>query len=160
MLAISLGCKHSYPLFWSNFSLIMFLRHLLVSSSLHAWINSGRLFSTTSIVQAGYKLKSHSGAKKRWKSLASGKAFKRVRIMTTSINALADVTPHRTKHTTLTWLFQSLPLARIALRKPSTRIPPRPINSERFCFPTVRTRLFVAVCILGSLMSSAPLTHR
>jgi hypothetical protein len=36
-----------------------------------------RLFSSTPSV-AKYKLKSHSGAKKRWKSIASG-AFKRVR---------------------------------------------------------------------------------
>lgn len=39
---------------------------------------SSRLFSTTSAVEAGYKMKSHSGAKKRWRSLASGVAFKRV----------------------------------------------------------------------------------
>lgn len=39
-----------------------------------------RLFSTTSFVHAGYKMKSHSGAKKRWRSLASGVAFKRVSI--------------------------------------------------------------------------------
>jgi len=36
-----------------------------------------RLFSTTPAVEA-YKMKSHSGAKKRWRSL-SGSAFKRVR---------------------------------------------------------------------------------
>ncbi|KAF8158116.1 hypothetical protein B0H34DRAFT_749559 [Crassisporium funariophilum] len=36
-----------------------------------------RLFSTTPIAEAGYKLKSHSGAKKRWRSLASGTVFKR-----------------------------------------------------------------------------------
>ncbi|KAF8903109.1 hypothetical protein CPB84DRAFT_1814744 [Gymnopilus junonius] len=40
-------------------------------SSLH------RLFSTTQVVEAGYKMKSHSGAKKRWRSLASGNLFKR-----------------------------------------------------------------------------------
>ncbi|THV00827.1 hypothetical protein K435DRAFT_656573 [Dendrothele bispora CBS 962.96] len=38
-----------------------------------------RLFSTTSVSQAGYKMKSHSGAKKRWRSLASGNSFKRAR---------------------------------------------------------------------------------
>ncbi|KAF8073719.1 hypothetical protein FPV67DRAFT_761871 [Lyophyllum atratum] len=38
---------------------------------------ASRLFSTTSLAQAGYKMKSHSGAKKRWRSLASGIAFKR-----------------------------------------------------------------------------------
>jgi hypothetical protein len=38
-----------------------------------------RLFSTTPAVEAGYKIKSHSGTKKRWKSLASGNSFKRVR---------------------------------------------------------------------------------
>jgi hypothetical protein len=37
-----------------------------------------RQFATQSIVQAGYKMKSHSGAKKRWRSLASGNKFKRV----------------------------------------------------------------------------------
>ncbi|KAF9267409.1 hypothetical protein L218DRAFT_955299 [Marasmius fiardii PR-910] len=36
-----------------------------------------RSFSTTSVAQAGYKMKSHSGAKKRWRSLASGTQFKR-----------------------------------------------------------------------------------
>ncbi|TFK61390.1 hypothetical protein BDN72DRAFT_778242 [Pluteus cervinus] len=36
-----------------------------------------RLFSTTRTVEAGYKLKSHSGAKKRWRSQASGTVFKR-----------------------------------------------------------------------------------
>ncbi|PPQ70020.1 hypothetical protein CVT26_013308 [Gymnopilus dilepis] len=36
-----------------------------------------RLFSTTRIAEAGYKMKSHSGAKKRWRSLGSGNAFKR-----------------------------------------------------------------------------------
>ncbi|KAF8964410.1 hypothetical protein BDZ97DRAFT_1700532 [Flammula alnicola] len=36
-----------------------------------------RLFSTTSVAEAGYKMKSHSGAKKRWRSLASGSSFKR-----------------------------------------------------------------------------------
>lgn len=38
-----------------------------------------RLFSTTRAVEAGYKMKSHSGAKKRWRSLGSGNLFKRVR---------------------------------------------------------------------------------
>ena len=38
-----------------------------------------RLFSSTPITEAGYKMKSHSGAKKRWRSLASGSSFKRVR---------------------------------------------------------------------------------
>ncbi|KAF5360443.1 hypothetical protein D9756_004704 [Leucocoprinus leucothites] len=54
----------------------MFLSQLL-SSSPHAWLSSRRLFSTTSVVEAGYKMKSHSGAKKRWRSLASGTSFKR-----------------------------------------------------------------------------------
>ncbi|PFH54087.1 hypothetical protein AMATHDRAFT_89069, partial [Amanita thiersii Skay4041] len=36
-----------------------------------------RSFSASSIVEAGYKMKSHSGAKKRWRSLASGNSFKR-----------------------------------------------------------------------------------
>lgn len=38
-----------------------------------------RFFSSTPINEAGYKMKSHSGAKKRWRSLASGSSFKRVR---------------------------------------------------------------------------------
>ena len=40
-----------------------------------------RLFSSTPITEAGYKMKSHSGAKKRWRSLASGSTFKRVRLI-------------------------------------------------------------------------------
>ncbi|KJA21243.1 hypothetical protein HYPSUDRAFT_141070 [Hypholoma sublateritium FD-334 SS-4] len=36
-----------------------------------------RLFSSTSVSEAGYKMKSHSGAKKRWRSLGSGTSFKR-----------------------------------------------------------------------------------
>ncbi|KAJ3801573.1 hypothetical protein GGU11DRAFT_216996 [Lentinula aff. detonsa] len=36
-----------------------------------------RMFSMTSVVEAGYKMKSHSGAKKRWRSLGSGSSFKR-----------------------------------------------------------------------------------
>ncbi|KAF5369480.1 hypothetical protein D9758_002751 [Tetrapyrgos nigripes] len=39
-----------------------------------AWMP--RLFSTTSSVEAGYKIKSHSGAKKRWRSLGSGNSYK------------------------------------------------------------------------------------
>ncbi|KIY64467.1 hypothetical protein CYLTODRAFT_380841, partial [Cylindrobasidium torrendii FP15055 ss-10] len=34
-------------------------------------------FSVSAIAEAGYKLKSHSGTKKRFKALASGKKFKR-----------------------------------------------------------------------------------
>ncbi|KAJ7069735.1 hypothetical protein C8F01DRAFT_1113766, partial [Mycena amicta] len=40
-----------------------------------AW--AARPFSTTSILEAGYKLKSHSGAKKRWRSAPGLKSFKR-----------------------------------------------------------------------------------
>ena len=40
-------------------------------------LSTARLFSTSAVAQAGYKLKSHSGAKKRWRSIASG-IFKRV----------------------------------------------------------------------------------
>ncbi|KAF7768235.1 hypothetical protein Agabi119p4_7478 [Agaricus bisporus var. burnettii] len=53
---------------------------MLLSRVLSLGLRTGlgaRLFSTTSAVEAGYKLKSHSGAKKRWKSLASGNSFKR-----------------------------------------------------------------------------------
>ncbi|KAF9077771.1 hypothetical protein BDP27DRAFT_1253922 [Rhodocollybia butyracea] len=35
-----------------------------------------RMFSVSAVAEAGYKIKSHSGAKKRWRSLASG-VFKR-----------------------------------------------------------------------------------
>ncbi|KDR82848.1 hypothetical protein GALMADRAFT_56985 [Galerina marginata CBS 339.88] len=45
-----------------------------VSSTL---VSLPRFFSTTRAVEAGYKMKSHSGAKKRWRSLASGTSFKR-----------------------------------------------------------------------------------
>ncbi|ESK87148.1 ribosomal protein l35 [Moniliophthora roreri MCA 2997] len=38
-----------------------------------------RLFSTTSAVGAGYKMKTHSGTKKRWRSLPSGSQFKRAK---------------------------------------------------------------------------------
>jgi hypothetical protein len=48
----------------------MFLERILAAS---------RLFSTSAILQgAKYKLKSHSGAKKRWRSLSGGN-YKRVR---------------------------------------------------------------------------------
>ena len=40
-------------------------------------LSTARLFSTSAVAEAGYKLKSHSGAKKRWRSIASG-VFKRV----------------------------------------------------------------------------------
>ncbi|KAK0504242.1 hypothetical protein EDD18DRAFT_1063115 [Armillaria luteobubalina] len=40
-------------------------------------IFDSRLFSLSSVVEAGYKMKSHSGTKKRWRSLASGSSFKR-----------------------------------------------------------------------------------
>ncbi|EPT05310.1 hypothetical protein FOMPIDRAFT_1112102 [Fomitopsis schrenkii] len=39
-------------------------------------LSTARLFSTSAVAEAGYKLKSHSGAKKRWRSIASG-VFKR-----------------------------------------------------------------------------------
>ncbi|GLB38345.1 putative ribosomal protein l35 [Lyophyllum shimeji] len=45
-----------------------------------------RLFSTTSVAQAGYKLKSHSGAKKRWRSLADGTTFKRGKAFRSHLN--------------------------------------------------------------------------
>lgn len=43
-------------------------------------IVSTRLFSTSALLQYSYKLKSHQGAKKRWRSLASG-VFKRVKCL-------------------------------------------------------------------------------
>ncbi|EAU86068.1 hypothetical protein CC1G_07147 [Coprinopsis cinerea okayama7 len=45
------------------------------------------LFSTSPVAQAGYKLKSHSGAKKRWRSLGSGTAFKRGKAGHSHLNA-------------------------------------------------------------------------
>ena len=39
---------------------------------------ASRSFASSAIARAGYKLKSHQGAKKRWHAIASGK-FKRVR---------------------------------------------------------------------------------
>ncbi|TEB39791.1 hypothetical protein FA13DRAFT_1724012 [Coprinellus micaceus] len=39
--------------------------------------NPARSFSMSPIVEAGYKLKSHSGAKKRWRSLGASSVFKR-----------------------------------------------------------------------------------
>jgi hypothetical protein len=44
--------------------------------NLTSLLTATRLFSTSAVLQS-YKLKSHSGAKKRWRSLASG-TFKRV----------------------------------------------------------------------------------
>ncbi|KAE9400506.1 hypothetical protein BT96DRAFT_647771 [Gymnopus androsaceus JB14] len=55
------------------FSLASNLRSTISSS--HTW--GPRMFSVTSVAEAGYKMKSHSGAKKRWRSLASGSSFKR-----------------------------------------------------------------------------------
>ncbi|TFK40818.1 ribosomal protein L35-domain-containing protein [Crucibulum laeve] len=46
-----------------------------------------RLFSTSSILEAGYKMKTHSGAKKRWRSLANGTAFKRDKAFHSHLNA-------------------------------------------------------------------------
>ncbi|KAF8895485.1 hypothetical protein BD779DRAFT_1382198, partial [Infundibulicybe gibba] len=46
-----------------------------------------RGFSTTPAVNAGYKMKSHSGAKKRWRSLASGNAYKRGKAGHSHLNA-------------------------------------------------------------------------
>jgi hypothetical protein len=47
-------------------------------------------FSTTPVA-AKYKLKSHSGAKKRWKALASG-VFKRVRELELTYDTTTDMT--------------------------------------------------------------------
>lgn len=60
--------------------LAMFLGRLL--STVQTCV-APRLFSTTSAFEAGYKMKSHSGAKKRWRSLASGSDFKRVSLHST-----------------------------------------------------------------------------
>ncbi|KAH6908000.1 ribosomal protein L35-domain-containing protein [Coprinopsis sp. MPI-PUGE-AT-0042] len=44
-------------------------------------------FSTSPVAEAGYKMKSHSGAKKRWKSLGNGTAFKRAKAGHSHLNA-------------------------------------------------------------------------
>ncbi|KAJ7675773.1 hypothetical protein DFH06DRAFT_1170490 [Mycena polygramma] len=46
-----------------------------------------RLFSTSSVVEAGYKMKSHSGAKKRWRSAPGLKSFKRGKAYRSHLNA-------------------------------------------------------------------------
>ncbi|KAJ6613306.1 hypothetical protein B0H10DRAFT_1805793 [Mycena sp. CBHHK59/15] len=46
-----------------------------------------RLFSTTSILEAGYKMKSHSGAKKRWRSSPGKASFKRGKAFRSHLNA-------------------------------------------------------------------------
>lgn len=63
--------------------LAMFLGRLLSTVQTFVAPSATRLFSTTSAVEAGYKMKSHSGAKKRWRSLASGSDFKRVSLHST-----------------------------------------------------------------------------
>ncbi|KAF9464223.1 hypothetical protein BDZ94DRAFT_528054 [Collybia nuda] len=55
----------------------MFLGQLLSCTRTCVTSQTSRFFSTTSTMEAGYKMKSHSGAKKRWRSLASGSDFKR-----------------------------------------------------------------------------------
>lgn len=47
-----------------------------------------RMFSSSPATLAGYKMKSHSGAKKRWRSLASGSDFKRVGVKFPNVNNL------------------------------------------------------------------------
>ncbi|KAJ7366917.1 hypothetical protein DFH08DRAFT_678987 [Mycena albidolilacea] len=46
-----------------------------------------RLFSTSAVVEAGYKMKSHSGAKKRWRSAPGLKSFKRGQAFRSHLNA-------------------------------------------------------------------------
>ncbi|KAF7288511.1 Ribosomal protein L35 [Mycena chlorophos] len=48
-------------------------------ASLRPLATWARAFSTTSVLEAGYKLKSHSGAKKRWRSSPGLQSFKRGR---------------------------------------------------------------------------------
>ncbi|KAJ7644173.1 hypothetical protein FB45DRAFT_718732, partial [Roridomyces roridus] len=45
-----------------------------------------RLFSTTSMLEAGYKMKSHSGAKKRWRSSPGKASFKRGKAFRSHLN--------------------------------------------------------------------------
>jgi hypothetical protein len=45
------------------------------------------MFSVSAAAHAGYKMKSHKGAKKRWSSLGSGAAFKRVCFLVLSQNS-------------------------------------------------------------------------
>ncbi|KAJ7175912.1 hypothetical protein C8R46DRAFT_891269 [Mycena filopes] len=46
-----------------------------------------RPFSTTSILEAKYKMKSHQGAKKRWRSSPGLKSFKRGQAFRSHLNA-------------------------------------------------------------------------
>ncbi|KAJ7107275.1 hypothetical protein C8R43DRAFT_839786, partial [Mycena crocata] len=46
-----------------------------------------RSFSTTPVAEALYKMKSHHGAKKRWRSAPGGKAFKRGKAFRSHLNA-------------------------------------------------------------------------
>ncbi|KAF4590818.1 hypothetical protein EYR40_009415 [Pleurotus pulmonarius] len=69
----------------ASFGLLKLLNSMFLLGSHRCFIPNGpllssmtRLFSTSSTPQAGYKMKSHSGTKKRWRSLGSGDAFKRV----------------------------------------------------------------------------------
>ncbi|KAJ6508730.1 hypothetical protein C8R45DRAFT_815322 [Mycena sanguinolenta] len=46
-----------------------------------------RSFSTSAVAEAGYKMKSHSGAKKRWRSAPGLKSFKRGKAFRSHLNA-------------------------------------------------------------------------
>lgn len=50
---------------------------LSLSRSIFSLTSTARAFSTTNVNLAGYKLKTHTGTKKRWSAIANG-MFKRV----------------------------------------------------------------------------------
>lgn len=67
--------RESRPAASTMFALASLVRLRAPATPLAA--TGARLFSTSNFLLAGYKLKSHQGAKKRWKAIASG-VFKRV----------------------------------------------------------------------------------
>ncbi|KAJ7672777.1 hypothetical protein B0H17DRAFT_947613 [Mycena rosella] len=60
----------------------LFLRSCVAQTS---W--AARPFSSTSVAEALYKMKSHSGAKKRWRSAPGSKSFKRGQAFRSHLNA-------------------------------------------------------------------------
>lgn len=80
---------------------------------------ANRLFSTTSITQAGYKLKSHSGAKKRWKSLGGSSKLKRVSIIFRWASAIpSSFWNHRERRDTCISTPSRRPLQKISYARP------------------------------------------
>ncbi|KAK7048399.1 hypothetical protein R3P38DRAFT_1862652 [Favolaschia claudopus] len=57
-----------------------------------------RSFSTTAVLEAGYKMKSHSGAKKRWRSAPGLKSFKRVCSVPNLLQKYTNFLGYRQRH--------------------------------------------------------------